>query len=506
MLIPPEGSYTQMAPRSTVRKHFLGGLPMNIRPDLGLTFDDVLLVPKHSNIRSRKDVSTATRLTPDISLNIPVISANMDTVTESHMAILMAQQGGIGFLHRFMSIEKQAESVHRVKRAESFVVENPLRVSPQVTIDEARQRMADEEVGGLIVVDPDDILLGIVTTRDVLLALDGKTPISSVMTPKERMVVVRQGETLGENRQKLFEHRIEKLPIVDNAGRVIGLITAQDIIKTQQHPNATKDSQGRLMVGVAIGVRNEDIDRAAACIAAGADVILIDIAHGHSEQSINMIATLKKRFSLPIVAGNVATPQGVHDLVKAGADAIKVGVGSGSICITRIVTGFGVPQLTSIAECAEEGHKLGVPIIADGGIRNSGDLTKALAAGASSVMIGNMLAGTEESPGASVVREGRRFKIVRGMASLSANVERRRMDNGEMSSEDWVDVIPEGIEAVVPYRGSAADILHQFVGGLRSGLSYAGAHNIEELWDLAEFIRITPAGKQESGAHDVSVI
>jgi IMP dehydrogenase len=479
---------------------------MKIRPVIGLTFDDVLLVPAQSDIRSRKAVSTATLLAKGVQMRIPIISANMDTVTEADMAIAMAQQGGIGFLHRFMSIQQQTEAVHKVKRAESFMVETPLHINPGVSIDQARQQMAEAGVGGLMVVGSDGVLLGIVTTRDVLLAPEGKMPVSTVMTPRERMVVVHQGEKMIENRQILYEHRIEKLPIIDEQGRVTGLITAQDIIKTQQHPDATKDHQGRLMVGVALGTRPEDIDRAAACIDAGVDILLVDIAHGHSIHTMETVTLLKKRFNVPVIAGNVATPQGVRSLAEAGADAVKVGVGSGSICITRIVAGCGVPQLTAISECSEEGHKLGIPIIADGGIRTSGDVTKALAAGASTVMLGGMLAGTEESPGAPVVRSGRKYKIVRGMASLSANAERLKLDKNELSDDDWGEVVAEGVEAVVPYRGSVKDILYQLVGGLRSGMSYIGAHNIPELWEQAEFIRITPAGKQESGAHDVSVL
>jgi IMP dehydrogenase len=295
---------------------------------------------------------------------------------------------------------------------------------------------------------------------------------------------------------------------VDGQGRVVGLITAQDILKIQEHPHATKDARGHLRVGGAVGVQKEDLMRAEALISAGVDILVVDIAHGHSDRAINMVRQLKARFpKIPVIAGNVATPLGVRDLVEAGADVVKVGVGAGSICITRIVTGFGVPQLTAIAECSEAGRGLGVPIIADGGIRNSGDIVKSLAAGASSVMVGGLLAGTDESPGFPIVRQGRRYKVVRGMASLTANVDRRKVDlGGEVSEEEWAEVVPEGVEAMVPYRGAVADIIHQLVGGLRSGLSYAGARTIEDLWTNAEFIRITNAGLQESGAHDVNLI
>ena len=477
---------------------------MKLRPDTGLSFDDVLLVPKHSYARSRKDVSTTTRLAGGIELAIPIISANMDTVTEARMAIVMAQQGGIGILHRFMTIERQVEMVRRVKRAENVVVNNPVTISPEASVDQARQKMAEAEVGGLMVTDPEQVLVGVVTTRDVLLAQDGSAPVSSVMTPIERLVVAASNESLEKARLTLHNHRVEKLPLVDEHGHLVGLITSQDLIKIQEHPNATKDTRGRLRVGVALGVRPEDVDRAAVCVEAGADVLVVDIAHGHSEHTLDMIRRLKGAFpNVPVIAGNVATADGVRDLAGAGADAVKVGVGSGSICITRVVTGFGVPQLTAISDCAVAGHALNVPIIADGGIRKSGDLTKALAAGASTVMVGSILAGTEESPGAPIVRDGRRFKVVRGMASLTANIDRRAIDQGQVADEDWADVVPEGVEGMVPFRGGVSDILHQLVGGLRSGLSYAGARDIVDLWNKAEFIRITSGGLRESGAHDM---
>ena len=476
---------------------------MKIRQEIGWTFDDVLLVPKRSAIRSRKAVSPAGQLTGAIRLQLPILSANMDTVTEARMAIAMAQHGGIGILHRFMSIEQQAEMVRRVKRAETMIVYRPAAISPEMTVQEARRRMADLDVGGLMVTDPAGVLLGVVTTRDVLLAPDPLAVVASVMTPRERLHVAGQAESFENARATLFAHRIEKLPLVDPEGRVAGLITAQDLHKIEEHPLASKDKRGRLLVGAAVGVRADDMDRAAACVEAGVDVLVVDIAHGHSDHTLDMVTRLKKRFGAAVIAGNVATPEGVRDLAEAGADGVKVGVGAGSICITRIVTGFGVPQLTAIAECAEEGHKRGVPIIADGGLRTSGDMVKALAAGASTVMVGSMLAGTEESPGAPVVRDGRRYKVVRGMASLSANMQRKALDKEEVADEEWAEVVPEGVEAVVPYRGTVVDILHQLDGGLRSGLSYAGARTVEELWDLAEFVPITQAGMKESGSHDV---
>ncbi len=480
---------------------------MNIRPDFGLTFDDVLIVPQRSGIQSRKDVSTATWLVPGIRLSIPIIAANMDTVTEARMAIAMAQSGGIGILHRFMSVADQADCVRRVKRAESIVVENPRTITIGARVEQARQQMAEAEVGGLVVIDGENRVLGIITNRDVNLAPDGNAPIIQVMTPRDQLIIALKGETLEQARDKLFEHRIEKLPLVDAEGRLAGLITAQDIIKIETHPDATKDTRGRLRVGAAVGVRAEDMLRASACVEAGVDVLVVDIAHGHSEHTLEMVKNLKRNFpELPVIAGNVATAKGVRDLAEAGADSVKVGVGSGSICTTRIVTGFGVPQLTAIADSSTAGQELGVTIIADGGIRNSGDITKALAAGGSSVMLGNLLAGTDESPGAPVTRDGQRYKIVRGMASLTANVDRKALEKDEPTIENWGEVVPEGVEAIVPYRGSVADILHQLVGGLRSGMSYAGACSLEELWQKAEFIRITPSGKVELHPHNVELI
>jgi IMP dehydrogenase len=480
---------------------------MGIRETEGLTFDDVLLVPKRSAIVSRSAVNTSARLTRRITLSIPIISANMDTVTESAMAIAMARVGGLGALHRFMAVVRQAAEVSRVKRAESYVVESPATITPRTTVGEARQAMDVSGIGGFLIVDNEGQLIGLLTRRDVLLAPDSAATVETLMTPRGRLVTAPASISMEEARRLLHKHRVEKLPLLDAHGRVAGLITTQDIIKLQKHPQATKDSKGRLRVAAAIGVRPSDLKRAEACVTAGVDVLVVDIAHGHSDHAINMVRQLKQRFpDVDVIAGNVATAQGVRDLAEAGADAVKVGVGSGSICTTRIVTGFGVPQLTAIMDCAEAARKLDVPLIADGGIRNGGDLTKALAAGADTAMIGSLIAGTEESPGASIVRGGQRFKVVRGMASLSANVERRAIEKGNdapMDPVEWEQVVPEGVEAVVPYRGVVADILHQLVGGLRSGLSYGGATCIAELQQNAEFIRITSGGVRESGTHDV---
>jgi len=480
---------------------------VRIRPEPALTFDDVLLVPRRSSVRSRRAVSTATMLSRRIALAVPIVSSNMDTVTEARMAIAIARLGGIGIIHRFMTPERQAAEVEQVKRAEGYVVEQPQRIAPEATVAEARRTLAEQDIGGLVVSDGAGEILGIVTTRDLLFEERADRPVSDVMTPRERLVTGDPGETLSAARRSLHAGRIEKLPLIDVAGRLHGLVTAQDIRKLDAWPDATKDERGRLRVGAAIGVREADLARAVLCVEAGADVLVVDIAHGHSDAALDMVTRLKDRFpAVDVVGGNVATAEGVRDMVSAGADAVKVGVGAGSICITRVATGFGVPQLSAVAECGDAGRELEVPIIADGGIRTSGDITKALAAGASTVMLGSLLAGTDEAPGAAVVRRGRRYKIVRGMASLTANIDRQKVERGDdIDDTDWLEVVPEGVEAIVPARGPVGDVVFQLAGGLRSGLSYAGAASIPELWDRAEFVRITAAGITESGAHDVEV-
>ncbi|MGE0488564.1 MAG: IMP dehydrogenase [Vulcanimicrobiota bacterium] len=479
---------------------------MKIRDQVALTFDDVLLVPQHSAISSRNAVDTSTQLTPTIRCAIPILSANMDTVTEAAMAVEMARAGGIGIIHRFLSPERQAQEVARVKRAESYVVSDPITIEWTATLRAAVERMRELEVSGLIVVDSKNKVAGILTERDLSLVDDLSGNVADLMTPLDKLVTGRPGIPLAEARQALHRHRVEKLPLVDEEGFLKGLITAQDILKLERHPDATKDERGRLRVGAAIGVRDSDIPRAEKCLEAGADLLVLDIAHGHSDLGIEMVTKLRKAFpKAEIMAGNVATAVGVRDLARAGASSIKVGVGSGSICTTRIVTGSGYPQLSAVADCAKAARAAGVSLISDGGIRNSGDITKALAAGADAVMLGSLLAGTTESPGASVVRDGRRYKVVRGMASLSANVERKEVESGaQVDPADWERVVPEGVEAVVPYRGPVRDILHLMVGGLRSGLTYSGASSLAELRDKAEFVRITGAGIAESGHHDVT--
>ncbi|HLB48492.1 MAG TPA: IMP dehydrogenase [Anaerolineales bacterium] len=480
---------------------------MKLRPDTALTFDDVLLVPRRSAIRSRQAVNTRACFSRSIEVAIPIVSSNMDTVTESAMAMAMARMGGIGVIHRFMTVERQAAEVARVKGSESFMVDHPYSLPGTATVSEAESKLSEHGIGGLVVLGDDGELVGLVSTRDLMFEPNPDRPIKDVMTPREKLITVDAGASLEAARATLHTHRLEKLPVVDRAGRLLGLITAQDVIKMGQSPDATKDERARLRVASAVGVRPSDIERAEACVKAGADALVVDIAHGHSDSAINMVRALKERFpQVDVIGGNVATAEGVRELAEAGADAVKVGVGAGSICITRTVTGFGVPQLSAVSDCAEAGQALGVPIIADGGIRTGGDMTKALAAGCSTVMIGSLLAGTDESPGATVVRDGRRVKVVRGMASLTANIDRQEVElRREVDPEDWERVVPEGVEAMVPVRGPVKDILHQLVGGLRSGLSYAGASTIQELWANAEFLRITSAGKRESGAHDVEV-
>jgi len=495
---------------------------MNIRKTKGITFDDVLLLPKRSSIRSRGEVDTSTWLTPNIRLNAPVISANMDTVTESSMAIAMARIGGIGMIHRFMSVSQQAKQIAKVKRAEGFMVENPYTISSDATIHEAQRTMERYGVGGLVVTERStnsssdnglSQLIGIISKRDILLAPRENLSVREVMTPDTQVITAHPNILQTEARALLYQHRLEKLPVVDEAGNLVGLITAQDVIKPEKYSYATTDQRGRLRVGAAIGVTENEMERAAALLEAGADVLVLDIAHGHADHCLNMIRQLRTHFpDAQLIAGNVATRDGARELAEEGADAVKVGIGPGSICTTRIVTGFGVPQLTAIDDCLAGVGDSGrdIPIIADGGIKQSGDMVKALAVGASSVMIGSLFAGCEEAPGAPVLRGGQKFKVVRGMASLSAAIGRRKAetdnDNDDESAEnpeDWDKYVPEGVEAVVPYRGHVREIFHQLVGGLRSGLSYGGAHTIPELWEKAEFIEITSAGARESGSHDV---
>jgi IMP dehydrogenase len=479
---------------------------MKILPDVALTYDDVLLVPQFSDIPSRRKLSTQTRLTPAITLQIPIVSANMDTVTEAEMAIAMARHGGIGIIHRFMPIEEQVAQVERVKRAESFVVEEPITLTTRHTVGDARRMMEETGTGGILILDENGRLVGIVTSRDMLFEQDDRRPLTEIMS--RNLITAPPGTTLQEAAAILHRHRIEKLPLVDEQGALVGLITLKDILKITEFPKATKDAKGRLAVGAAVGVKERELKRVEALLEAGADCIVVDIAHGDSQLEIEMIRAIRRHFpQAQIIGGNVATAEATQRLIDAGADAVKVGVGPGSICITRLVAGAGVPQLSAVMECAAVARPQGIPIIADGGIRTSGDIVKALAAGASTVMIGSLLAGTDESPGLMMTRKGHRYKVSRGMASLQANIARKiREGEGWITQEEIEDYVSEGVEAAVPYRGPVREVLTQLVGGLQSGMSYCGAHSVDELYEKAVFVRITPAGWKESQPHDVEVL
>jgi IMP dehydrogenase len=481
----------------------------NACPPLALTYDDVLLVPCRSSVTSRRDVDTSTRLTRELRLNIPIVAANMDTVTEARMARAMAREGGIGVIHRFMPIDQEAAEVQRVKRPEETVGGRHLHtIAPTRTIGEAITLMGRHNVNSLLVVGDNDRLLGIVTSRDVLFAEDTSQSVERIMTGGEQLVTAPVGTRLEEARRVLHEHRLEKLPLVDDTGHLRGLITARDVLRLSENPLAARDGQGRLLVGAAIGAVGDYMERAEALVAAGVDVPVVDIAHGHSEHALEATRCVKDAFrSVQLISGNVATAEGARDLIEAGADGIKVGVGPGAACSTRVVAGVGVPQLTALFECVAAARDADVPIIADGGVRSSGDLTKALAAGAETVMVGSLLAGTEESPGRTVLRNGVRYKVYRGMASVGAAEARRQRE----SSEDVLDelaaaVVPEGVEAVVQYRGSVADVLYQHVGGLRSGMSYLNARCLPELREHARFVRMTDAGRAESEPHDLTFV
>jgi len=431
----------------------------------------------------------------------------MDTVTESTMAITMARQGGIGILHRFLTIEEEANQVLKVKRSGSVMIDNPYQISDDKSIEDAIDLMNEKEVSGLLVVGSDSKLVGILTERDVLFeSINSKKLVSELMT--KDVISSNENTTLDDAKDILKSHRIEKLPLVNDKNQIVGLYTTQDILNIENFPNASKDKKGRPLVGAAVGVKGDFLDRTEALLAAGVDAIVVDIAHGHSENAINTVKHIKKAFpDCELIAGNVATAQGTEDLIKAGVDAVKVGVGSGSICITRVITGSGVPQLTAVMDCAEIGKQYDIPIISDGGTRTSGDATKALAAGSSSVMLGSMLGGTDESPGSTITKNGKRFKFYSGMASLSAARRRKSKENTQSEMDDDLnDYVAEGVEAMVPYKGSVIDILVQITGGIRSGLSYCGGHNIKQMQNNAEFIKMSRAGFAESQPHDVDVV
>jgi IMP dehydrogenase len=473
-----------------------------IRQAAGLTFDDVLLVPRHSTVHPR-EVSTKSRLTRTIPLNIPLVSAAMDTVTEAEMAIAMARAGGIGVIHKNMSVDRQAAEVDRVKRSESGMILNPITLGPDRPVREAYALMRRFKISGVPIVDGDGRLIGIITNRDLQFERNLDQPIREAMT-REKLVTAPVGTDLDEAERILARHRIEKLPVVDAKGILKGLITVKDIFKRREHPDANKDHHGRLRVAAALGAAPDTLVRARALVAAGVDVLVVDSAHGHSAGVLQTVDEVRQAFpDVQLVAGNVATEAGARELVRRGADAVKVGIGPGSICTTRVVTGVGVPQVTAIIDAVRGAGD--VPIIADGGIKYSGDVVKAIAAGASSAMMGSMLAGTEESPGEAVLAEGRRYKMIRGMGSLAAMQDGsadRYFQEGEMTP---TKMVPEGIEGRVPYKGPVADVLFQMVGGLRSGMGYVGAADIPALQCEVELIRITSAGLRESHPHDVTI-
>ncbi len=466
----------------------------------GLTFDDVLLVPHRSEVLP-KDVDLSTQLTPVIKLNIPLMSAAMDTVTDARMAIAMAREGGLGIIHKNMSIAEQAAQVDKVKRSEHGVITDPFFLSPEHLIQDAENLMARYRISG-VPITRNGKLVGILTNRDLRFEQDYSRPIGEVMTNKN-LVTAPVGTTLEEAQKILAAHRIEKLPIVDENYNLRGLITIKDIEKNTKYPNSAKDAKGRLLCGAAVGVTHDVFERIEALIAAKVDVISIDTAHGHSVGVLHQVEAIRKRYpNIQLFAGNVATAAATHDLISAGVDCVKVGIGPGSICTTRVVAGIGVPQITAIADCAEEADKHGIKIIGDGGIKYSGDITKALAAGASCVMLGSLLAGTEEAPGDVELYQGRSFKVYRGMGSLAAMADGSK---DRYFQEDAKKLVPEGVEGRVPYKGPVADTVFQMMGGLRSGMGYCGAPNIDDLRKNGEFIRITGAGLVESHPHDITI-
>ncbi|QTA37506.1 IMP dehydrogenase [Thermosipho ferrireducens] len=467
-----------------------------------LTFDDVLLVPKYSEILPN-EVDVSTRLTRKIKLNIPLLSAAMDTVTEAELAKALAREGGIGIIHKNLSIEEQAHQVNIVKRTENGIIDDPITISPDVSVLDAERLMAEYKIGGLPVVDDSRKLIGLVTNRDIRFERNPQRPVKELMTPFEKLIYAEEGISLDEAREILHENKIEKLPIIKKDGTLSGLITIKDIKSVVEHPNASRDKKGRLLVGAAVGTSPDTLERVQALIDAGVDVIVVDTAHGHSKKVIETVQKIKSVFpDIQLIAGNIATEEGAEALINAGVDALKVGIGPGSICTTRIVAGIGVPQLTAIVDVVRIAREFDIPVIADGGIRFSGDIVKALAAGAETVMLGSIFAGTEEAPGETILYQGRKYKSYRGMGSLGA-MSRGSADRYFQASNQ--KFIPEGIEGMVPYKGSVKDVVYQLIGGLKSGMGYIGAKNLKELYEKAEFVKITAASIKESHPHDVII-
>ncbi len=469
----------------------------------GLTFDDVLLMPAYAEILP-SEVSINAQLTKHIKLNVPILSSAMDTVTEASLAIALAREGGIGILHKNMSIERQAEQVRKVKRSESGMIVDPITLEVNATIGDALNLMKENKIGGIPIVDKNNKLVGILTNRDLRFETDRKRKVSEVMT-KENLIIAPEGTDLRKAEKILRQYKIEKLPVVSKQGKLIGLITYRDILQLSAFPNAVKDKIGRLLVGAALGITKDVLDRAAALQSVGVDIVTLDSAHGHSKGVIEALKLLKKNFkNLPVIAGNIATAKGALALANAGADAVKVGIGPGSICTTRIVAGAGVPQLTAIMEATKALKGKNIPVIADGGIRYTGDMVKALAAGANCVMMGSIFAGTEESPGETIIYEGRKFKSYRGMGSIGAMNEGSSDRYFQGNTTDSKKYVPEGIEGRVAYKGTMSEIVYQFVGGLKAGMGYCGAKTIKDLQN-ATFVQITNAGMRESHAHDIDI-
>ncbi len=466
-----------------------------------LTFDDVLLIPNYSEVLP-KDTDTRTLFTKNISLNIPIVSAAMDTVTEHKMAITLALEGGIGVIHKNMSVDQQADEVRKVKRFESGMIVDPVTVTPDIPLNKAVEKMKEYGISGLPVVDGEGKLQGILTTRDIIFEEDSSDPVRNFMTPREKLVVCKNTVNPDEAKNLFKKHKIEKLPIVDDEDKLIGMITIKDFIKKKEHPNSSLDSKGRLLVAAAVGVSGDYKDRIAALVESGVDAIVVDTAHGHSKGVLKTVEYIKSNYNVDVVGGNIATGEAAEALIKSGADAVKVGIGPGSICTTRVIAGIGVPQLSAIMKTVETANKYNVPVIADGGIKYSGDIVKALAAGAMTVMIGSLLAGTDESPGDIIVLEGRRYKIYRGMGSIDAMLAGSK---DRYFQEDTKKLVPEGVVSRVPYKGPVSDIIYQLVGGLKSGMGYCGAKNLELLRKNAKFVKITSAGLRESHPHDVII-
>jgi len=469
----------------------------------GLTYEDVLLVPAYSNVLPR-NVDIKTKLTPKLTLNVPIISAAMDTVTEYQLAIALAREGGLGILHKNMSIEEQAEQVRLVKRSESGMIVDPVTLPPEATVRDARQLMKKHKIGGIPLVDKDNILVGIVTNRDLRFEPKPDRQLSTIMT-KENLVTARAGTTLDEAENLLQEYKVEKLPIVDEKRRLVGLITFKDIEKKKNYPNACKDEIGRLSVGAAVGIAADTMDRVTALVEAGVDVVTVDTAHGHSEGVLNMVRTIRKKYpDLDLIAGNIATRAAAEALVESGANVVKVGVGPGSICTTRIVTGVGVPQLSAIMEVAEYTRANGIGLIADGGIKQTGEIAKAVAGGASAVMLGSMFAGVDEAPGETIIYESRKFKSYRGMGSLGAMAQGSKDRYFQDVEDDINKLVPEGIEGRVPYKGTLSEVVYQIIGGLRAAMGYCGSENIAELQN-AKFVKVSSASLKESHPHSIQI-